>query len=104
MDVLIPSESCMPTEIERHRSALSRYIRRLVRDPADAEDLTQETPVRAHRQCGTLRDPAALTSWLYQIATHVSVDRLRQRMRTIQRQVDAPVESWRLLTKIGHRH
>lgn len=82
----------MPTEMERHRSALTRYIRRLVRDAADAEDLTQETLVRAHRQCDTLRDPAALTSWLYQIATHVSVDRLRQRMRTIHRQVDAPVE------------
>ncbi len=45
-----------------------------------------------NRERSTLRDPAALTSWLYQIATHVSVDRLRQRARTVRRQVDTPVE------------
>ncbi len=39
-----------------------------------------------------MRDPAALASWLYQIATHVSIDRLRQRARTVERQVDAPAE------------
>ncbi|MGZ4853547.1 MAG: RNA polymerase sigma factor [Halobacteriota archaeon] len=79
-------------EIEQHRSALTRYIHYLVRDAAEAEDLAQETFVRAHYQRSTLRDPAALASWLYQIATHVSIDRLRQRARTIQRQVDTPVE------------
>jgi RNA polymerase sigma-70 factor (ECF subfamily) len=79
-------------EIEQHRSALTRYIHYLVRDAAEAEDLAQETFVRAHHQRSTLRDPAALASWLYQIATHVSIDRLRQRARTIQRQVDTPVE------------
>ena len=79
-------------EIEQHRPALTRYIQYLVRDAAEAEDLAQETFLRAYHQRSTLRDPAALASWLYQIATHVSIDRLRQRARTIQRQVDAPVE------------
>jgi RNA polymerase sigma-70 factor (ECF subfamily) len=79
-------------EMEQHRPAVTRYIRYLVRDAADAEDLAQETFVRAHRQRASLRDPAALASWLYQIATHVSIDRLRQRARTVQRQVDASVE------------
>ena len=39
-----------------------------------------------------LRDSAALESWLYQIATHMSIDRLRQRARTLARQVETPVE------------
>lgn len=84
----------LPTvdEMERHRSAVTRYIRYLVRDTSDAEDLAQETFLRAHRQRAALRDRAALESWLYQIATHVSIDRLRQRAQMIQRQVDAPVE------------
>ena len=68
-------------EMERHRAAVTRYIRYLVRDAAEAEDLAQETLLRAYRQRTTLRDPAALASWLYQIATHVSIDRLRQRAR-----------------------
>ncbi len=79
-------------ELERHRTAVTRYIRSLVRDASEAEDLAQETFLRAHRQRAGLRDQAALESWLYHIATHVSIDRLRHRTRTVQRQVDAPVE------------
>ena len=79
-------------EMEQHRPAVTRYIRYLVRDATEAEDLAQETFLRAHRQRTTLRDPEALAGWLYQIATRVSIDRLRQRARTIQRQVDTPVE------------
>jgi RNA polymerase sigma-70 factor (ECF subfamily) len=82
----------MVDEMEQHRPALTRYIGYLVRDAAEAEDLAQEAFVRAHRQRSTLRDPTALAGWLYQIATRVSIDRLRQRARTIQRQVDTPVE------------
>jgi RNA polymerase sigma factor (sigma-70 family) len=79
-------------EMERHRAAVTRYIHYLVRDAAEAEDLAQETLLRAHCQRTTLRDPAALKSWLYRIATHVSIDRLRQRARTVERQVNAPIE------------
>lgn len=79
-------------EVERHRAAVTRYIRYLVRDSGEAEDLAQETLLRAHRQRNTLRDAAALESWLYQIATHVSIDRLRQRTRTRDRLVNAPIE------------
>ena len=79
-------------EMEQYRPAVTRYIRHLVRDAAEAEDLAQETLLRAYRQRTTLRDAAALESWLYQIATHVSIDRLRQRARTVERQVNAPIE------------
>jgi RNA polymerase sigma-70 factor, ECF subfamily len=83
-------------DIERHRSAVTRYIRSLVRDASEAEDLAQETFLRAHRQRNGLRDPAALESWLYHIATHISIDRLRQRARAGQRQVDTAIEDLRL--------
>ncbi len=79
-------------EMERHRPAVTRYIRSLVRDASEAEDLAQETFMRAHRQRTGLRDPAALESWLYHIATHVSIDRVRQRAKTLQRQVDTAIE------------
>jgi RNA polymerase sigma factor (sigma-70 family) len=66
---------------ERHRPGVARYLRYLLRDAAEAEDLAQETFLRAHRELSSLRDPAALASWLYQIATHASIDRLRQRAK-----------------------
>jgi RNA polymerase sigma-70 factor, ECF subfamily len=67
------------TLFEVHRDRIYRYVLHLVLDPAEAEDLTQETFLRAHNRLGTIRDPEAVLSWLYRIATHVCLDRLRQR-------------------------
>lgn len=50
--------------------------------PADAEDATQETFVRALARLHELRSPAAMGGWLRQIAHHVCVDTIRrQRVR-----------------------
>ena len=87
-----PASSPPLTETEKYRVRVTRYIHYLVRDAGEAEDLAQETLLRAQCQRSTLRDSAALESWLYQIATHLSVDRLRQRARTIARQVETPIE------------
>jgi RNA polymerase sigma-70 factor (ECF subfamily) len=65
-----------------------RYIMSMVHDTAEAEDLTQDTFLRAYRRRDTLRDEGAQTAWLYRIATHVSLDRLRQYARR------APKESY----------
>ena len=71
------------TLFETHHDRIFRYVLHLVRDRAEAEDLTQETFLRAHRCRESLRDPGAVRSWLYQIATHVCLDRLRQRKSQI---------------------
>ncbi|MBZ5556502.1 MAG: RNA polymerase sigma factor [Acidobacteriia bacterium] len=83
-------------DLHPHRPAIARYVRRLVRDRAEAEDLTQETFVRAIRDRATLRDDAALLSWLYQIATHVCLDRLRQRARILSHNSDERLEDLRV--------
>jgi RNA polymerase sigma-70 factor (ECF subfamily) len=64
-----------------------RYIMSMVRNMAEAEDLTQETFLRAHRGRNSLQDEGAQTAWLYRIATNVCLDRLRQYARR------APMES-----------
>ena len=88
----MPTSSPPLLETEPYRARVVRYIRYLVHDASEAEDLTQETFIRAYRQQGTLRDPTALENWLYRIATHICIDRLRQRARTTARQADSPVE------------
>jgi len=65
-------------QLATHREAIRRYIRGIVRDAAVAEDLTQETLLRAHQKLATLEDPARLSSWLYRIATNLCHDRFRQ--------------------------
>ncbi len=54
-----------------YHDRIRRYVAGLVRDPAEAEDLTQETFLRAHCQQETLRDPKAARGWLDRIATYV---------------------------------
>jgi RNA polymerase sigma-70 factor, ECF subfamily len=63
---------------ETYHDRIYRYVLGLVRNPAEAEDLTQDTFLRAHRYGDSLRDPAVVRGWLYRIATHVCLDRLRQ--------------------------
>ena len=65
----------------------------LVRDPLEAEDTTQETFLRAQRRHDSLRDPEAALSWLYSIATHVCLDRLRARSRRLSRESGADPEA-----------
>ena len=61
-----------------HREAIVRYIRGIVRNDAEAEDLTQETLLRAYNKLSTLEDPTRLVPWLYRIATNAAYDRFRQ--------------------------
>lgn len=72
-----------------HYPQILRYVRSVVRDAADAEDLAQETFVRAYRRRDSLRDPEATLAWLYSIATHVCLDRLRQEARRAPRRSTA---------------
>lgn len=63
-----------------HAPALLRYLRRLSRDPATAEDLMHETFERAGRAAHLPADSDALP-WLYRIATNLAVDHLRRHRR-----------------------
>ena len=69
-----------------------RYIMSMVRDTAEAEDLTQETFLRAHQRRDSLRDEGARTAWLYRIATHVCLDRLRQYARRSPKESDTDLD------------
>jgi RNA polymerase sigma-70 factor (ECF subfamily) len=65
-------------QLATHREAIHRYIRGIVRDAAVAEDLTQETLLRAHQKLATPEDSTRLASWLYRIATNICHDRFRR--------------------------
>jgi len=52
---------------------------RLTRDVLDAEDLTQEVFLRVYRKLSSFRSEAAFGSWLYRVATNVTLMHLRKR-------------------------
>jgi RNA polymerase sigma-70 factor (ECF subfamily) len=63
---------------DQYRERLHGYILCQVHDAAEADDLLQETFLRAHRQLHSVSNPAALPAWLYRVATNVCYDRFRQ--------------------------
>jgi RNA polymerase sigma-70 factor (ECF subfamily) len=54
--------------VNAHAPSLRRFARRLTRNHADAEDVFQQTLMRALEKRGELRDPAHLRPWLLAIA------------------------------------
>lgn len=63
---------------EDHRNAIYRFLHGMTREPAEAEDLTQETFLRAHAKLSSLEDRAKVVTWLYRIATNIARDRFRE--------------------------
>lgn len=62
---------------ERHELPLWRYLLRQCRDRATAEELMQETWFAVTREVTQFRSDARFTTWLYAIARHRLIDRLR---------------------------
>ena len=65
--------------LRKEREHLLAFIRSKVADPEIAEDLLQESLLRALRAAPELRDEGRLTSWLYQIVRNAITDAYRRR-------------------------
>jgi RNA polymerase sigma-70 factor (ECF subfamily) len=66
---------------DRYARPIISFIYDMVGQRELAEDLTQETFVRAHRSLGALRDDTKLSTWLFGIAKNVARESLRYRAR-----------------------
>jgi len=63
----------------RHRAELKAHCYRMLGSLADAEDLTQETWLKAWRARSAFEGRASVRSWLYKIATNACLDFLESR-------------------------
>lgn len=72
-------ETAFAIVIKRHNRRLYRTARSIVRDDAEAEDIVQETYVRAFRNVDGFRGQSRLATWLTRIALNEALDRLRRR-------------------------
>lgn len=80
--------------------AVRRFVLRAVRDPADAEDITQIVLLSIHRARHTWRPERPFAPWWRAIARNAAIDALRSRTRRRAREIDlddvpepvAPVE------------
>jgi RNA polymerase sigma-70 factor, ECF subfamily len=77
---------------------------RLTRNPSDAEDLIQETYLRAYRGFAGFQEGTNLKAWLYRILTNSFINTYRKKQREPQI-VDGPddVDEWYLYDRLGGR-
>jgi len=69
--------------IREHESMLQAYLLGLVKDPVLAEELGQETFIRAYRKLSTLKKKAAFASWLRSIARNLAFSEIKRRGREV---------------------
>jgi len=77
--------------VERHSRNLFRLAYRMTGHQEDAEDIVQETFLRAYRQLGKFDERASFGTWLYRIAANCSLDLIRVRKRRNEQQ-ESPQE------------
>ena len=75
---------------------------RMTRNPADAEDLLQETMVKAYAGFRSFREGTNLKAWLYRILTNTYINSYRKRQRQPLQQPTEELEDWQMAAVAGH--
>src|SRR5580765_75010 len=63
--------------LERHRRPVVHFLYRMLQNQAVSEELAQEVFLRVYRSRETYEPTAKFTTWLFRIATHLALNRIR---------------------------
>lgn len=74
--------------VERHSQTLFRLAYRMTGNEQDAEDVVQETFLRAYRRLNKFEARSSFSTWLYRIAVNCSLDQSRKRRQQDERQLE----------------
>ncbi|GFG68662.1 RNA polymerase subunit sigma [Mycolicibacter senuensis] len=75
---------------------------RMTRNPADAEDLLQETMVKAYSGFRSFRDGTNLKAWLYRILTNTYINSYRKKQRKPAEYPTDEITDWQLAATAQH--
>jgi RNA polymerase sigma-70 factor (ECF subfamily) len=90
------TEQAMP-----HMASLYSAALRMTRNPADAEDLVQETFLRAYRGFGGFQEGTNIKAWLYRILTNTYINIYRAKRRRPDETDLGDVEDFYLYRHLG---
>lgn len=75
---------------------------RLTRNPQDAEDLVQETYLKAYKAFGSFKQGTNLKAWMYRIMTNAYINDYRKAQRRPQESSADELSDYQLYTTSGH--
>jgi RNA polymerase sigma-70 factor, ECF subfamily len=78
--------------VTRHQDRIYGLALHLLRDPAESEEVVQETFLAALEKLSTFRGDAAFGTWLHRVAANAALMRMRRRRRAPDTLAGAPVE------------
>src|SRR5947207_6703547 len=84
-----------------HMPSLYSAAMRMTRNPADAEDLVQETYLKAYRAFESFQEGTNLKAWLYRILTNTFINSYRSRKRRPEQTELDDVEDLYLYRRLG---
>ena len=85
-----------------HLDRLYSAALRMTRNSADAEDLVQETYVKALRGRDSFKPRTNMKAWLYRILTNTYINSYRKAVRSPQMSGDEEVTDWQLARAASH--
>lgn len=80
--------------VTRHAGGVYHLALKMVHNPADAEEVLQETFLSAHRHLDSFRGEASFKNWLYRIAANQALSRLRKDKHQARLWGEEPEEGW----------
>ena len=87
--------------VEKYKDAVFNVAYRMLSNPSEAEDIAQETFVRAYTQLHTYKDAHRFSTWLLSIASHLSIDQLRRRRFLALPLDNVPLLEWIADANVG---
>lgn len=92
-------ESAFGLLFERHRDLVFRFALQMIRNRDEAEDIVQESFVRAFKNLDSYQDRAKFTTWLLRIVTNLCTDRARMVHRRHHLEQQQAAEGLRWMTE-----
>src|SRR5690348_3380378 len=85
---------------DRYFERIYDFVRRTLRNEADAADVTQEVFIKAMGSIGSLSNPLVFKSWLFTIARNLSISKIRGQRNTLSLDYSSDDESDATLSDI----
>ncbi len=86
--------------VKKYQEMIYRHTYKILNNPDNAEDATQETFIRAYQNLSKFKLDKPLKPWLYKIATNLCYDTIRKNSRLTQLNWDVETESPPILEEL----